>query len=478
MLQPRIRPICNSYRSLFSSVTRRYVSRQEQPLQASTVTKDATVTTTTSAPPTRKAAGNFQMQTYKPRTPGVRHLKRPINDHLWKGKPYAKLTFAKVGHGKGGRNNTGRITMRHRGGGARRRIRTVDFKRDEPGKHIVERIEYDPNRSAHLALVENMSTQRKSYIIAAEGMRAGDTIESFRAGIPRSLLESMGGVMDPGMLAAKTAFRGNCLPMKMVPMGTQVYNVGSTTNKGAVFCRSAGTHATVIAKNDVGGIIRDVTVRLQSGEVRRVSAEACATIGVASNPHWQFRQLGKAGRSRHLNIRPTVRGLAMNAADHAHGGGRGKSKGNVHPVSIWGTPVSLDITPSKRFYRSLTKCRTGQRWLQDPPKAQPQQARCPGESAQPRQAQEHQLSSARCHASLALCTLCMHQTMYITEIYLDVQLYLFPLLVSCNFGFRSWRQDLQVLMLTSHAFLRVQIVLFRKHAQTLRSRSHDLLGTQ
>jgi hypothetical protein len=174
-------------------------------------------------------------------------------------------------------------------------------------------------------------------------MRAGDTIESFRAGIPQSLLASMGGVVDPGMLAAKTAFRGNCLPIKMVPMGTQVYNVGSTTNKGAVFCRSAGTHATVIAKNEVGNTIRDVTVRLQSGEVRRVSAEACATIGVASNPHWQFRQLGKAGRSRLLNIRPTVRGLAMNAADHAHGGGRGKSKGNVNPVSIWGTPVCITL---------------------------------------------------------------------------------------------------------------------------------------
>ena len=439
MLQPRIRPICNSYRSLFSSVTRRYVSRQEQPLKASTVTKDATVTTTTSAPPTRKATGNFQMQTYKPRTPGVRHLKRPINDHLWKGKPYAKLTYAKIGHGKGGRNNTGRVVMRHRGGGARRRIRTVDFKRDEPGKHIVERIEYDPNRSAHLALVENVANKRKSYIIAAEGMRAGDTIESFRAGIPKSLLASMGGVVDPGMLAAKTAFRGNCLPMKMVPMGTQVYNVGSTTNKGAVFCRSAGTHATVIAKNDVDGVIRDVTVRLQSGEVRRVSAEACATIGVASNPHWQFRQLGKAGRSRHLNIRPTVRGLAMNAADHAHGGGRGKSKGNVNPVSIWGTPVSFDIPSSRTSCRLLTKIHTGQRWLQDSPKAQPQQACCPGESAQPRQAQEHQLSPLWCcRAPLALCTLCMRQTMHITEIYLDVQLYSFPLLAACHCQLREF----------------------------------------
>jgi hypothetical protein len=217
------------------------------------------------------------------------------------------------------------------------------------------------------------------------------------------------------------------LPMKMVPMGTQVFNVGSTTNKGAVFCRSAGTHATVIAKNDVAGIIRDVTVRLQSGEVRRVSAEACATIGVASNPHWQFRQLGKAGRSRHLNIRPTVRGLAMNAADHAHGGGRGKSKGNVHPVSIWGTPVSFDVFFLSRKFMLLTNFQTGQRWFQDPPKAQPQQARCPGESAQPGQAQEHQLSSSKansafCCTSPALCTLRMHQTMYIIEIYLDVQL--------------------------------------------------------
>jgi ribosomal protein L2 len=462
MLQPRIRPICNSYRSLFSSVTRRYASRQEQPLQASTVTKDATVTTTTSAPPARKAAGAFQMQTYKPRTPGVRHLKRPINDHLWKGKPYAKLTFAKVGHGKGGRNNTGRITMRHRGGGARRRIRTVDFKRDEPGKHIVERIEYDPNRSAHLALVENTLTQRKSYIIAAEGMRAGDSIESFRAGIPKTLLASMGGVMDPGMLAAKTAFRGNCLPMKMVPMGTQVFNVGSTTNKGAVFCRSAGTHATVIAKNDVAGIIRDVTVRLQSGEVRRVSAEACATIGVASNPHWQFRQLGKAGRSRHLNIRPTVRGLAMNAADHAHGGGRGKSKGNVHPVSIWGTPVSLNVF-SMSLFGSLTELPTGQRWFQDPSKAQSQQARRSGESAQPGQAQEHQLSSstansASCCTSLALCTLCMHQTMYIIEIYLDVQLH-FPVALKSSylmFSLSASRRTRAMLML--RRCLHVQIV--------------------
>ena len=281
------------------------------------------------------------MKTYKPRTPGVRHLRRPINDHLWKGKPYRPLTFAKIGHGKGGRNNTGRVTVRHRGGGARRRIRTVDFERKDPGKHLVERIEYDPNRSAHLALLENVKTKEKSYIIAAEGMRAGDAVESYRSGIPKELIQSMGGTVDPGMLAAKTAFRGNCLPMHMVPLGTQVYSVGSHPGRGAVFCRSAGTYATVMAREEVGKKVKDVTIRLQSGEVRKVSKDACATIGVASNPHWQFRQLGKAGRSRWLNIRPTVRGVAMNASDHPHGGGRGKSKGNVHPVSIWGTPVSL-----------------------------------------------------------------------------------------------------------------------------------------
>ncbi|CZR60900.1 related to mitochondrial ribosomal protein L2 of the large subunit [Phialocephala subalpina] len=295
------------------------------------------------APPPTVDEGNatFMMRTYKPRTPGVRHLKRPINDHLWKGRPFLPLTFAKKGHGKGGRNNSGRVTMRHRGGGHKRRIRTVDFVRMAPGKHSVERIEHDPGRSAHIALLNEEATGRKSYIVAAEGMRAGDVVQSYRAGIPRDLLESMGGVVDPGVLAARTAWRGNCLPLHMIPIGTIIYNVGSTKGKGAVFCRSAGTYATVISKDDetTQGGNKYVNVRLQSGEIRKVSKDACATIGVASNPNYQHRQLGKAGRSRWLNIRPTVRGLAMNAADHPHGGGRGKSKGNVNPVSPWGMPA-------------------------------------------------------------------------------------------------------------------------------------------
>ncbi|KAK4560454.1 mitochondrial 54S ribosomal protein rml2 [Recurvomyces mirabilis] len=365
MLQPRIRSVCLQCRHLLSSSRRTYATAVEESIRSSSATND-TIAYSPSSAPARKQSG-FELRTYKPRTPGVRHLKRPINDHLYKGRPHRPLTFAKIGHGKGGRNGSGRVVMRHRGGGHRRRIRTVDYIRNVPGKHLVERIEYDPNRSAHLALVESVKTKEKTYIIAAEGMRAGDTVESFLSGIPKDLLASMGGVMDPGMLAAKTAFRGNCLPMHMVPMGTQVYNVGSTAGKGAVFCRSAGTYATVIAKQETGSEakkrVKDVTVRLQSGEVRKVDRDACATVGVASNPHWQFRQLGKAGRSRWLNIRPTVRGLAMNAADHPHGGGRGKSKGNVHPVSIWGTPA-------KGGYKTRKKRNPNKYVVQDRPRNQ------------------------------------------------------------------------------------------------------------
>ncbi|KAI0829961.1 ribosomal protein L2 [Hypoxylon sp. FL0890] len=286
------------------------------------------------------------LRTYKPRTPGVRHLRRPINDHLWKGRPFLPLTFPKKGMGKGGRNNLGKVTVRHRGGGAKRRIRTVDFHRWIAGPHLVERIEYDPNRSAHIALLNEEATGKKTYIIAPEGTRAGDVVQSYRSGIPQDLLDSMGGVVDPGILASKTAHRGNCLPLHLIPVGTPVFNVGSHPKGGAVFCRSAGTFAVVESKDEE---VRDdgvkvvtgkyVTVRLQSGEIRRVSKDACATIGVASNPHHHYRQLGKAGRSRWLNIRPTVRGVAMNKVDHPHGGGRGKSKGNRHPTSPWGTPA-------------------------------------------------------------------------------------------------------------------------------------------
>ena len=265
------------------------------------------------------------MRTYKPRTPGVRHLRRPINDHLWKGRPFKPLTFAKKGHSKGGRNNTGKITVRHRGGGVKRRIRIVDFNRWAPGPHLVERIEHDPGRSAHIALLTEQATGRKSYIVAADGLRAGDVVQSYRSGLPVELIESMGGVIDPGILAAKTALRGNCLPVHMVPVGATIFNVGSRGNGPAVFCRSAGTYAIVVSKDDTakedGTRVMTgerVTVRLQSGEVRKVSKDACCTIGIASNIYYHYRQLGKAGRSRWLNIRPTVRGVAMNKGEYGH----------------------------------------------------------------------------------------------------------------------------------------------------------------
>ena len=264
-------------------------------------------------PTTDNSTEPFRMKTYKPRTPGVRHLKRAPNEHLWRGRPFLPLTFRKKGHGKGGRNNSGRVTVRHRGGGHKRRIRTVDFFRANPGKHTVERIERDPGRSAHIALLVEEATGLKSYIVAAEGMREGDVVQSYMAGIPKDLLASMGGVVDPGILAARTAWRGNCLPMHMIPMGTSVFCIGSAEGRGAKFCRSAGTYGVVISKDDGKGNSKFVNVRLQSGEVRKVSQHACATIGVASNPHHNREQLGKAGRSRWLNIRPTVRGLAMNA---------------------------------------------------------------------------------------------------------------------------------------------------------------------
>ena len=265
--------------------------------------------------------GSAVMRSYKPRTPGVRHLRRPINDHLWKGKPFKPLTIPKKGMSKGGRNCTGHITVRHRGGGHKRRLRTVDFHRWRPGPQLVERIEYDPGRSAHIALLTDRSTGLKSYVVAAEGMRAGDVVQSYRSGLPKDLIESMGGTIDPGMLAARTALRGNCLPMHLIPVGTVVYNVGSQPKGPAVFCRSAGTYAIVMSKEEESKqdevtkktvLGRYVTVKLQSGEVRRVSKDACATVGVASNPFHKFRQLGKAGRSRRLGIRPTVRGVAMN----------------------------------------------------------------------------------------------------------------------------------------------------------------------
>ena len=313
-------------------------------------------------------------KTYKPITPGIRHLRRPLNPHLYEGRPLRLLTVAL--RKKGGRNSKGRITVRSRGGGHRRRIRLVDFMRTEPGPHDVVRIEYDPNRSAHIALLRsrdpNVEGEKKwSYILACEGLRAGHVVESFRQGIPDGLVDGFvdskrirGKILatdgDPaaanaslaiGLLRARTVKPGNVLPLRLIPTGTIIHNIALNPDGRSILVRSAGSFGQVIVHEDNG---RYSQVRLQSGEVRKVLQDCVATIGKVSNPLWKGRSLGKAGRARWLGRRPHVRGVAMNAyvtlilpdhatvlincfsVDHPHGGGRGKSKSNKHPRSIWG----------------------------------------------------------------------------------------------------------------------------------------------
>jgi ribosomal protein L2 len=270
-------------------------------------------------PPTDPSRAEDKVLRAKPRTPGTRHLVRPLHAHLHAGRAHLPLTFALGGQARAGRNRHGRVTVRHRGGGHKRRARAVDFARAEPGEQVVMRVERDPGRSGHVALLRHERTGALSYVLAAQGMRAGDRVASFMAGVPRALLDEMGGRVDRGVLAARTCRRGNCLPLRLVPAGTQVYNVGTRPGFGGVFCRSAGTYATVVGRDESERAFRFVVVRLQSGEVRRVSKDACASIGVVSNPMWGQRQLGKAGRARWLGRRPTVRGVAMNACELSFG---------------------------------------------------------------------------------------------------------------------------------------------------------------
>lgn len=262
-----------------------------------------------------------QFKTKKPTTPGKRWLKRVPRDHLYKGKAVRALTIAK--RSKGGRNNKGRITVRHRGGGHKRRIRILDWKRMDIGNQTVMRLEHDPGRTAWIALLRHDETGKLSYIVAPQGLKPGDTVTSYR-----------GLAADADEIITHTVAiePGNCMPLRMVPVGTIIHNIGLRRNGPAIIARAAGTYAQLIQTGETGY----AQVRLMSGEVRRVPVEACATIGAVSNPDHQHEMLGKAGRSRWLGIRPTVRGVAMNAVDHPHGGGRGKSKGNKHPRSPWG----------------------------------------------------------------------------------------------------------------------------------------------
>lgn len=247
----------------------------------------------------------------KPTSAGVRFLVRVKTEGLHKGKPFAGLLEKQTK--KGGRNNQGRITTRHQGGGHKQHYRVIDFKRDKldiVGK--VERIEYDPNRTAHIALVVYKDGERR-YIIAPKGVQAGYELVSSE------------------FAPIKT---GNCLPIRNIPVGSQIHCVELKPGKGAQLSRSAGASVQLVAKEGTYA-----TIRLRSGEMRKVLADCKAVIGEVSNAEHNLASLGKAGASRWRGVRPTVRGVAMNPVDHPHGGGEGRTSGGRHPVSPWGIPT-------------------------------------------------------------------------------------------------------------------------------------------
>jgi len=245
----------------------------------------------------------------RPRTPGTRGQVRINRSHLYKGKPHTALTTKK--QKTGGRNNFGRITTRHIGGGSRQKYRLIDFRRDKDGiAGTVERIEYDPNRTAHIALVRFADGERR-YILAAKGMTQGDEVRS-------------------GADAPIKA--GNAMSLRHIPVGSLVHNVELKPGKGGQLARSAGSSAQYTAREGVYAYLR-----MKSTEIRRVHIDCRATLGEVSNDEHNLRSYGKAGAIRWRGVRPTVRGLAMNPVDHPHGGGEGKSgQGNPHPVSPWG----------------------------------------------------------------------------------------------------------------------------------------------
>jgi large subunit ribosomal protein L2 len=248
----------------------------------------------------------------RPTSPGVRGAVRPDFSELTRRKPHKPLTKGK--HSSGGRNARGVTTVKNRGGGAKRSWRDIDFKRAKagvPGR--VESIEYDPNRTARIALVLYADGARR-YVLASAGMKVGDAVAN-----------GTDADIKPG----------NALPLKAIPTGTQVHNIELQPGMGGQLCRSAGTGAQLLAKDDTF-----VMLRLPSGQIRRVPAECMATIGQVGNPEHKNTALGKAGRSRHLGRRPHTRGTAMTPRDHPHGGGEGRSgAGMVHPKTPWGKPA-------------------------------------------------------------------------------------------------------------------------------------------
>ena len=263
--------------------------------------------------------------TTKPTSPARRHVVKVVNSELHKGAPYAPLLEKQSK--SGGRNNTGRITTRHIGGGHKQHYRIIDFKRNKDGIPAkVERLEYDPNRSAYIALVLYADGERR-YIIAPQGLTAGD--------------ELMSGSDAP-------IKAGNTLPLRNIPVGSTVHCIEMKVNKGAQLARSAGASVQLVAREGA-----HATLRLRSGEMRKVLIDCRATIGSVSNPEHSLRKLGKAGASRWRGVRPTVRGVAMNPVDHPHGGGEGRTSGGRHPVSPWGTPTKGYKTRSNKRTDSM-----------------------------------------------------------------------------------------------------------------------------
>ena len=247
----------------------------------------------------------------KPTSAGRRHQVKVVNKELHKGSPYAPLLEKKSK--TGGRNNAGRITTRHIGGGHKQHYRVIDFKRMKDGIPAkVERLEYDPNRTAHIALVLYADGERR-YILAPKGVSAGDVLYS-------------------GSAAPIKA--GNCLPVRNIPVGAVIHAIELKPGKGAQLARSAGASVQLVAREG-----QYATIRLRSGEMRKVPVDCRATLGEVSNSEHSLQKLGKAGAARWRGVRPTVRGVAMNPVDHPHGGGEGRTSVGRHPVSPWGMPT-------------------------------------------------------------------------------------------------------------------------------------------
>jgi large subunit ribosomal protein L2 len=266
----------------------------------------------------------------KPTSPGRRFVVKITSPDLYKGRPYAPLTESKSK--TGGRNNYGRITTRHIGGGHKKLYRQIDFRRNKLNiLGEVERLEYDPNRTAHIALIKYADGERR-YIVAPKNLNVGDQIQA--------------GQEAP----IKT---GNSLPLRNIPQGTTICCVELKLGKGAQLARSAGASAQLLAKEG-----QYVTLRLRSGEMRKVHADCSAVIGEVSNGEHSLRSLGKAGATRWRGVRPTVRGVVMNPVDHPHGGGEGRTSGGRHPVSPWGVPTKgFKTRKNKRTNKMIVRDR-------------------------------------------------------------------------------------------------------------------------